>query len=336
MIGKAICFCIFSFCLFLVSFGMIYSSDAKDETKHKIFVIQHQKFKPFDEVRDSFIYYLNQFNVNYTIDCFNADSNIPLLEKKIEEISKSNDIDLILSIGTHSTKRLVKKVKDIPIIFTIVGDPVNAGIVSDWESSGANYTGVETPEYYASVARLAYKFVKFKKLGMIYLKGSPSHEAGIKQIKRLSKELKFSMQYDGFVLRDSNGRPYPIEVIRTNIKRSLDKVCPGVDVFFIQTSKTFTENSDLFHKFFVKYKVLGIGDMDYLAIMIRKDSFRFGRQCAMYACSILNGKDPKDLPMDIGRKLTVDINIAAFQQIGIGVPFNLISGADNVYNMRVE
>jgi hypothetical protein len=53
-------------------------------------------------------------------------------------------------------------VDHVPMVFAIVGDPERADIVSDWKSSGKNYTGVETPGYYSKVVRLMHHYLPFK------------------------------------------------------------------------------------------------------------------------------------------------------------------------------
>jgi putative ABC transport system substrate-binding protein len=308
------------------------------EPHYNIAVVQHQQFISFQLAHDAFIRNLGilakQGNV-YIVDDYNANGNIGDLESKINELAGRSDIDLIFTIGTHSTKRMVKADHKTPIVYTIVGDPVNAGIVKDWQSSGANYTGVETPEYYTKVVRLMHHFVPFKSLGMIYLTGSPSHEAGIRQIQTLSEQAGFTFHYAGFPLRDHRHVRYPKDKIRSDLKSALEAVCPRVDAFFVQTSSTFTKEFDLFASAFLKYRLVSAGDptniQKGLVMGIGKDAKRFGRQCAQYAVQILEGTPPAALPMDVGVKLSVDVNLKAAQMVGFEPPFELISGADNLY-----
>jgi ABC-type uncharacterized transport system substrate-binding protein len=306
--------------------------------RYNIAVVQHQQFEPFQQAHDAFISnlaILGKHGDYRIVDDFNADSNISALEAKITELSGRSDLDLIFTIGTHSTKRMVKAEKKKPIVFTIVGDPENAGIVKDWKSSGANYSGVETPEYYSKVVRLMHHFVSFKSLGMIYLEGSPSHEAGISQIRKLSEELGFKFVHQGFPLRNKDRVPFPRDQIRGKMQSALNDVCPRVEAFFVQTSNTFTVEFDLFMAAFLKYRIVSGGDPTNirkgLVMGIGKDAERFGRQCAQYAVKILDGTPPAALPMDMGVKLTVDVNLKAAEMIGFEPPFELISGADNLY-----
>ena len=306
--------------------------------RYQIAVVQHQQFLPFQQAHDAFVRSLSILGRQAAVDIvedFNAQGNINALESKINELAGRSDIDLVFTIGTHATKRMVKAEKTTPIVYTIVGDPENAGIVKDWQSSGANYTGVETPEYYAKVVRLTHHFVSFKSLGMIYLKGSPSHEAGIRQIQALSKEIGFEFVHKGFPLRDENRVRFPRDQIRSNMQSALEAVCPQVDAFFVQTSNTFTKEFDVFRVEFVKHRIVSAGDptniQKGLVMGIGKDAGRFGRQCAQYAVKILEGTPPAALPMDVGVKLSVDVNLKAAELVDFEPPFELISGADNLY-----
>lgn len=325
-------FVFFLFCLVSVT-GLVEAG-----SQHQIAIVQHQQFLPYQQAHDAFVsnlQILGQDGHFRIADDFNAKGNIPSLEAKINELAGRKDIDLIFTIGTHSTKRMVKADKKTPIIYTIVGDPQNAGIVTDWKSSGANYTGVETPAYYSKVVRLMHHFVPFKSLGMIYLKGSPSHEAGIQQIRELSKEVGFKFVCKGFPLRDKNRVRFPKAQTRSNMQSALKEICPQVEAFFVQTSNTFTKEFDLFVSAFLEHKIISAGDPTNiekgLIMGIGKDAKRFGRQCAQYAVQILTGTPPSALPMDVGSKLSVDVNLKAAEMVGFEPPFELISGADNLY-----
>jgi ABC-type uncharacterized transport system substrate-binding protein len=324
--------------IFLLLILVLSAAAVQAGPRYNIAVVQHQKFLPYQQAHDAFIDNLSVLGGRADfdlVDDFNARGDIGALENKIKALAARSDIDLIFTIGTHSTKRMVKAEKKTPIIYTIVGDPQNAGLVKDWKSSGANYTGVETPEYYTKVVRLMHHFVPFKSLGMIYLEGSPSHEAGIRQIRKLSKEIGFEFIHQGFPLRDDKRVRFPREQIRGNMQSALEAVCPRAEAFFVQTSNTFTKEFDVFMAAFLKHRIVSAGDptniQKGLVMGIGKDAGRFGRQCAQYAVKILEGTPPAALPMDVGVKLSVDVNLKAAQMVGFEPPFDLISGADNIY-----
>jgi len=327
---------LFRFMMAFLLSGLLLA-DVSADTNYKITMVQHVKYIDFENVKQGFKAGLNKLGYGSKIEItedFNALNDIATLEDKIGELSQRQDIDLIFSLGTHSTKRLVKSVHKTPFVFTIVGDPIKAGIVLDWKSSGRNYTGVETPSYYSTVVRLMHTFVPFKRLGMVYLKGSPSHEAGIVQIKSLAKELGFDLICEGFPLRNKDKVPYPKEQIRKRLEQALENVCLKADAFFVQTSTTFTKEFASFSSAFKKHRIVSAGDPANihkgLVMGIGKNAYHFGEQCAQYAVQILEGTAPADLPMDVGTKLSIQVNLAAAKLIGYNPPFELVSSADNI------
>jgi ABC-type uncharacterized transport system substrate-binding protein len=58
----------------------------------------------------------------------------------IKRIIKKNP-DLIISFGTKASKILKKKIKDIPVVFTMVLNPIETGLVSKIRNSDDNFTG---------------------------------------------------------------------------------------------------------------------------------------------------------------------------------------------------
>jgi len=317
--------------------GLIFAPAWAADQRPTVLAIQHQTFEPYSLSYQGFVEGIEKlgYKDKIKLEHFNAKGDLKALDQKIEALSKSKDVDLIFSIGTQTTKRVKQHIKNIPFVFTDLADPVYAGILSDWKSSGANYTGVETPGYITLQIRMIHELAKFNSLGMIYLAGSPSHDAGVKQLKKLTKEMGLKFVYEGFSLRDKNMKKYPYEHIAQRIQESLDKVLPQVEVLFIQISATFEKHFPLFRKALLKYQKLSVGEPIYIKrgiIMgIGRDKRVFGGQCAEYAVKILEGANPSDLPMDIGVKFTIVVNLQAAVDVGYDPPVDLLGAADEVY-----
>lgn len=316
---------------------LAWAVSAFAQDKKRIMVVQHQDFAAYTVGLEGFMDGLE--NAGWKdkveiIEIYNAHSDLAALDAKVDEIAGRDDIDLIYALGTHSFKRLKAKITDVPIVFTAVPDPMASGVIDDWKTSGANFTGVETPDYIALGIQLLHQLVEFKSLGMVYLEGSPSHDAAIAQVTALSQELGFEFKSSGFPLRTPEKVNYPDEVIRENLTKALEEVAPNVDVVFVQTSNTFTKNFDIFRDIFFKYETISSGDPLFIRqgiIMgIGRDIRRFGEQCAEYAVQILEGANPADLPMDVGTKLTIEVNIAVAEQVGYDPPLELLGSADEI------
>jgi putative tryptophan/tyrosine transport system substrate-binding protein len=54
--------------------------------------------------------------------------------------------DLVLAHGTPSTKALLQETRTVPVIFTIMADPVGGGVVASLSRPGGNVTGFTAQE----------------------------------------------------------------------------------------------------------------------------------------------------------------------------------------------
>src|SRR5450759_198392 len=70
----------------------------------------------------------------------NAEGN----KVKAVELAKkfaASGMDLVIVLGTSATLIVMNEIKEVPIVFSMVYDPVDSKIVWDWKSSGNNTTG---------------------------------------------------------------------------------------------------------------------------------------------------------------------------------------------------
>ncbi|MBF0302230.1 MAG: ABC transporter substrate-binding protein [Desulfamplus sp.] len=307
---------------------------------YKILAIQHQEFLPYTNAYKGFISALKKSEQwkNINIELYNAKTDLSALDKKIKDISKRNDIDLIFAMGTQSAKKLVNKIKHIPIIFTAVGSPIEAGIIKDWKSSGSNVTGVGTPYQISKSIAQAYSIAKFNSIGITYLAGSPNHEAAVKEIKEFCKKNGVKFVYDSTPFKQKDGNSFPNDVIQKQLERSLNYVLPKVDVFYVQASLTYEKNFTIFRRAFQKYKVPSLGELIFIrkgiVMGVGPNDYIFGEQAAEYAIKILfEGAKPSDLPMDKGKKFTILVNLEAAKIVDF--PTSLIipvlNSADAIY-----
>ncbi len=342
--------CFSKILLLFVLLVMAFSIGAPDvpaapEKNYRIIAVQHQSMLPYDQIYKGFTEGLEKLGYlsKTTMERYNAEEDLDALDVKVAELKKNSEkYDLILALGTQSTKRLIDQIKNTPIVFTGLGDPEHSGVIpvdasgkADWKSSGANYTGIETPAYIAMGIRMMSHLIDFKKLGMVYLEGSPSHEGAIKQVGELSKNMGFEFFYEGFPLRDASGNRFSDDQVRKKLDAALGKVLPNTDVFFVQVSKTFEENFDILLEHFLENKILSSGDPLYIKkgiIMgIGKDFVEFGRQSAEHAVKIFEGTAPSMLPMDMGYKITIEINLKAASLVGYNPSVDVMGAADEIY-----
>jgi ABC-type uncharacterized transport system substrate-binding protein len=321
----------------IVTAGWLFAGVSAADSPYRIVTVQHQTFHPYTLSLKGFRQgiQLSDAAGRITIETYNADGDIGALDAFVASLKTREDVDLIFAIGTHSTQRVVREIKTITIVFTDLGAPETSGVITDWKGSGANYTGVETRDYVGIGIHLLHELMAFQRIGMIYLKGSPSHEGTIRKVTELSHEAGFEFITEGFSLRDENNQMLPREVVRAKITDALENVAPKVDVFYVQISNAFDQNFDLFFDCFRKYSLPSTGEPIYitkgLVIGIGRDKEKFGFQCAEYALKVLDGADPGSLPMDVGRDFSISLNIEAATVVGYNPSIDILGAADQIF-----
>ena len=103
-------------------------------------------------------------------------------------------VDLIHSIATPTSQAVVKVVKSIPIVFSAVTDPVDAGLVPrsspPGTRTGTNVTGVSDRWPVYLQFEMYMRFVpKAKKWGTIYNPGDANTLVHIKEMREAAKKF---------------------------------------------------------------------------------------------------------------------------------------------------
>ena len=120
------------------------NNDLTDGEIFKICISQLAEHAALDDARIGFIDGLEDEGFiegeNIIVDYQNAQGEIPTTQLIAQNLV-SQKVDLIFAITTPAAQSAFNVTKDIPILFTAVTDPVEAGIAESWESSNTNATG---------------------------------------------------------------------------------------------------------------------------------------------------------------------------------------------------
>jgi putative ABC transport system substrate-binding protein len=102
--------------------------------------------------------------------------------------------DVIVSITTPASQAVVAATKDLPVIFTVVTDPVSAKLVSSKTKPGGNVSGVSDVVPTERQIGLVKEVVPgLKTLGLLYDSASDSSRASAESIKALGPKMGFTI-----------------------------------------------------------------------------------------------------------------------------------------------
>ena len=229
-----------------------------------------------------------------------AGANIARAAELVKKIAATK-MDLIFSIGTPITMALAREIKHVPIVFSIVYDPVESGIAKGWESSGNNTTGTSTKIPMSKLLDTLTKFKPVKRVAVLYTPGERQSMLAAEDLQEIQSQYHMSITPVPFTKIDDFGLLLP-EVLRTS------------DALYITGSNLVTSQLATIVDMATKAKVVTITHLEDLVekgvlLGVCTDSYQLGRLAGEMGVKILKGAKPAAIPIDTLKEYSVIINM---------------------------
>jgi putative ABC transport system substrate-binding protein len=265
--------------------------------------------------------------VNVTYDRQNAQGDMANAQTIAQKFLDAK-VDMVHSIATPTSQAVAKVIKNIPVVFSSVTDPVDAGLVPKTSpsgtKSGTNVTGVSDRWPVALQFEMYTKFVpKSKKWGTIYNAGDANSMVHIKEMREAAKKL-------GVELIEAT-----ISTSAETLQAAQSLAGKGVQGINITSDNTAVSAFEAIVKVCNEKKIpLFAGDVDSVArgaiAAYGLDYFLIGESAGKKAVQVLKGKKPGDIPWGPAEKFSLVINEKAAKTQGVTVPPDLLKKADKV------
>ena len=234
--------------------------------------------------------------------------------------------DVIVTTGSAGLVPLLQLTRTIPIVFTIVPDPVGAGFVDSLARPGGNATGFSQFEYGLSSKWLELLKEVAPGVTRVAVVREPGLTAAIAQFAALEAVApSLHVELVPLNLRDDG----EIEREIVTFARS------PADGLIVTSGPLASVHRDLIiqaaarHRlpavYVTRYMATGGGLMSYGPDFV--DQYRLA---AGYVDRILKGEKPADLPVQAPTKYETVINLRTAKALGLTVPQALLARADEV------
>ena len=274
-----------------------------------------------DAARDGFKRALEENGIDASYDEQNAQGD-QTTATSIANTFASDDKDLVLAIATPTAQAAAQAITDVPVLFTAVTEPAEAGLVDSWEAPGGNLTGTsdlnpvrEQLELLAEIAPDA------KTVGVVYSSGEVNSEVQVELAREAAKEL-------GLTLEEAT--------VSTSAEVQQAAQSLEVDAFYVPTDNVVVSALE---------SVLAVGEQRQVPIIVGEsdsvergglatygiDYDKLGYQTGLMAVKILNeGADPAEMPVETLDELTLVVNQGAAERMGVEIPQAVLDRADKV------
>lgn len=266
------------------------TEDKKDsEDKVKIGIIQLTDHIALDRSREGFLDGLKEKGIDAEIDYQNAHgdhSQIPVLINKF----KDSDVDFVYAITTPAAQGAKNIIKDRPIIFSAVANPVESGIVENVEEPEANITGVTD---YISTEMMMDKaleiFPDIKTMGVIYSTNEKNSEFLVRDLKEVTRNRGIELVEVGV------NNLSDITAAIANMRNKIDIFMGIQDSLISSSAKVISEE-------FTKANIPTIsaeeGPVEQgLLVSNGVDFYELGKVASDQAKEIIDGKEVREIPV---------------------------------------
>jgi putative ABC transport system substrate-binding protein len=234
--------------------------------------------------------------------------------------------DVIVTTGSAGLIPLLQLTRTIPIVFTIVPDPVGAGFVDSLARPGGNATGFSQFEYGLSSKWLELLKEVAPGVTRVAVVREPGLTAAIAQFAALEAVApSLHVELVPLNLRDDG-----------EIEREIDTFARSpADGLIVTSGPLASVHRDLIIQAVARHKLPAVYVTRYMAtggglMSYGPDFVEQYRLAAGYVDRILKGEKPADLPVQAPTKYETVINLKTAKALGLTVPQALLARADQV------
>lgn len=230
-------------------------------------------------------------------------------------------VDLIFTSQEAATQAAKDATKSVPIVFTLVGDPVGAGLVGTLARPGGNVTGVSSLQTELVAKRLeVLKTLApvVRRVWLIYYSGDLGTTPMIRKALDAAQRMKLEVVPKG-VLDAGELRQVLREVRRDDAVLIPEGSSPDLAIAIIEQSLALRVPAVYGTALWVGYG----GLMSY-----GPDYFAQGVQAAALVAKIRRGARPQDLPVEGAEKIDLAVNLKTADLLGLVVPRKILLRAD--------
>src|SRR3989338_178630 len=124
----------------LLSPALLIKTAAVQTKPSVVVILKTRDIEPYRLALAGFKSALEDHKIDFSVKEYSLEEKSEAKEAIIAT-AKADKPNLILTIGTGATELVKANIKDIPVVFSMVLNPVSSGVVKSMRSSGANITG---------------------------------------------------------------------------------------------------------------------------------------------------------------------------------------------------
>lgn len=262
---------------------------------------------------------------NMTFEYRSAEGRPERLPPLATELVRARPDVLIAGFGTLTAQAAKVATTTIPIVFTLVGDPVGAGLVASLGRPGGNATGLSgLTEIGGKQLQLLQELIPGKHLIAVLMNpDTPYTRLALKEINAAAETTRTRVQvfeartadqvprqFEAAIAAGAGGLLVIPDPLTYSLRRQISDLAAKVRLPAMYPGRDYAEEGGL-----MSYGV---------------NRRQIYRRAAEYVDRILKGAKPGDLPVEQPTKFELIINLRTAKELGLTIPRSLLVQADEV------
>ncbi len=290
------------------------SAETPDARMLKIGLVQMMEHPSLDEIREAFLAELavqGYDDSRVTIDYQNGQGDMGTLNT-IAQKFVGDGVDLIVAIATPAAQAAAAATDSIPILFSAVTDPVDAGLVSELAAPDRNLTGTSDAIPVERIFALAEELTPgIKTYGLLYNNGESNSVSVIKSVKQAL---------------DASGIAYQEATVinSSEVTSAAQSLIGKVDAIFSPIDNTVAYAMPNLSQIAIEAKLPVYVAADSMVhdgglATVGVNYTQLGKQTAQMAAEVLSGKPVAEVPVQVLSEYGTVVNSETAAALGIDV-----------------
>jgi putative ABC transport system substrate-binding protein len=234
-------------------------------------------------------------------------------------------VDVIVTGGTPATRAAQRATKQIPIVMVFTGDPVGTGLVASLARPGGNVTGISNVNAEINAKRVDFlvtSLPRITRIGALLNSSNPTYAANRASLEEAAQKARVTLSVEHAVAPDE------LEAAFARLSRL------KVQALIVHTDAMYLSHVAKIGELAMRARLPVMGPRELVSeggLMSYSPNRRASyRRAATYVDRIIKGAGPAEMPVELPTKFDLTINLKVAKALGIAMPRDLVSLADEV------
>jgi len=262
---------------------------------------------------------------DFIFDEYNANADVGTLNNIVRVVADKK-YELIFSTVLATTQALSAKITDVPILFTVVADPVGNGLGRSYADHKSNLAGIDCMAYTDQGIALIKKYIPgARNIGVLYCPGEMASVSGLEELKKSCRKYHLNL-----VAVPVNSVTEVTDATMMLCTKDLDAISQMPDNITIPGFSSMVKITRA-HKIPLFCYISSQVRLGAVAA-VAGDYVQQGREIADVAFQVIDGKSPSGIPFCRIKQIRTVINPREAIFRGLVTPREVYEMADVIVN----